>query len=73
MGIYGAVIAVFLGYFIEIDYNTAIVKKMFLEKRTNRNFYEEYLHDDNISKTKKNICESFFEIFFRKQIKIDEE
>ena len=43
MGLYGSAIAVILGYFVEIDYTTELIKWLFLEKRTERKFFEEYI------------------------------
>ena len=43
MSTYSIVVALFLGYFSQIDYSAEIIKKLFLKKRTDTEFYEEYI------------------------------
>jgi len=52
---YKSMIAVFLGYFIDIDYHVSVIKKLFLEEQTDEKFYNTYINMDEISK-KKNCC-----------------
>lgn len=39
-GFYGSVIIAIFSAFTEIDYLTEIIKRLFLEKQTNRKFFE---------------------------------
>lgn len=50
MALYGLAVAFVLGYFAEIDYYAEIIKSLFLVKRTDVEFYNEYIHNGETGK-----------------------
>ena len=46
-GFYYSILAVIVGYFAEIDYLTAFIKRLFLEEQTDEKFYHRFLSENN--------------------------
>ena len=66
---YGAMIATVLSYFTTIDYQCEVVKNLFLEKDTDKKFFEKYIVEHETKK--KSRCEEFFADFLAKEDRID--
>ena len=63
-GFYASIIAVVVGYFSDFDYRTTIIKKLFIEKQSDKRFYSRFLNDNGTQKRqKKNCCEECFSVY----------
>jgi len=46
-GFYYSILAVIVGYFAEIDYLTAFIKRLFLEEQTDEKFYSRFINEND--------------------------
>jgi len=64
-GFWSSVVSIILGHFIEIDYLSNVLKKLFLEEVSDKEFYRKYLNDEEAPRRIKKHNSMFFNCCYR--------
>jgi len=64
-GFWSSVVSVILGYFTEIDYLSTVIRKLFLEEVSDKEFYSKYLNDEEALRRIKKHNSMFFNCCYR--------